>query len=696
MKKIVAAVIGQPNVGKSTLFNVLTRSKVHVANWPGVTVQKHVGKREYRGYLIEFVDLPGTYGFSSLTIEEKIARNYIFSGEPDVILVLVDSLNPERTFYLAIQAMEITNKVIIVLTKYDAAHSRGIHINRETLEHKLRVPVIRVSAITGEGIDELLDAIIDVAHGRRIRSDLLIADYGELNPFIDEIIRLLEKYRDKLEYPLRWTAIRLLEGDPDLEKYIVKNLGVDVFSEINEIRVEAEKILKKNLAEIISTYRFKYINSLLEKVVVKTKVEIPRETRISRYLYNPLIGPLLSILILIGVFLVAFIINLGFPLSALFDIMGYSDMAEAIEEYSLSGLVEKLFTFLGDTIYGLLGDNIYSRFIVDGILGGVGAVLVFAPLIFTVSLFIAMLEDSGLAPRIAVGVHNLLAKIGVSGHAVFPLMVSLGCNVPAIMSVRSIPDHRERFRLILSLPFIPCQARLVVMLALASAVTNFNGALLIIYGYIIAFSAFALINKIIYIMDKRRGYIVSPELLLEIPPLHKPIPRVVWWLTWNPTKHFLVKAGVIIFSASIFIWFITSYTASLTYTEDPGASIAAQISRLFTPLLAPIGLDMENAWILILALLMGFIAKEVVVSTLLIATGADRVREAVNYIGLNDPQITGLTVFSILYVPCLATLAVMLGELRSLKYTLLAIIIMMSIAYIAMIATYYIGILLNI
>ncbi|MET1159550.1 MAG: ferrous iron transport protein B [Thermoprotei archaeon] len=692
-KTIRVAVAGQPNVGKSTLFNVLTNNRVLVANWPGVTVEKHYGKRKHRDYEIEFVDLPGTYGFSSLTIEERIARNYILSGEPDVVLVLVDSLNPERTMYLAIQTLELTPRVVIALTKIDAAHPHGIHINADLLSKRLKAPVIPVSAVHNIGIEELLDTIIDRA--TRGDGEPLRIDYGELEPFIKSIEEILAKHVDGLKLPVRWAAVRLIEGDHELEVLIKEKLGEEVLKEILRIREEASIMIKRDLAELAASKRFEYIFKLLDGVVIRSRVEYPRLTRIAKILYNPLWGSVASIVFLTLVFIAVFTINTGFPLNVILEYMGMSEYAALVEEYSLSGLVDTAFTLIGGSIYSALGDTPTTHLIVDGILGGVGAILVFLPLVFIVALALAILEDSGIAPRIAVGLHSTLSRIGISGHAVFPMMLGLGCNVPAILATRGTPDPLERLRLILTLAFIPCQARLVVLLALATALQRLPGGVLILLGYLVAFVVFAIVNKVLYEIDRRRGRAVSPEILIELPPVHKPVGKVVWWLTWSNTKHFLVKAGIVIFTLSIIVWFMTSYTPGLAYTEEPSESIAFGLAKIFSPLLEPIGLSGDPAWIVALALLMGFIAKEVVVSTLIVATGASSAREAIISLGLTDAQVTSIALFTVLYVPCLATIAVIYSETRSIKYTLLAVAIMMSIGYLAMITTYYVGSLLG-
>jgi ferrous iron transport protein B len=690
---IEVGVAGQPNVGKSTLFNILTGRRVHVANWPGVTVQRFEGERIHRDRRIKFVDLPGIYGFSATTIEERIARQYILTQQPDVLLVLVDSLNPERTMYLAIQALEITPRVIIVFTKTDLVHVYGIHINYSALSHKLGVPVIPVSAVTNQGIYELLDTIIDVAEGRKGRREPLVVDYKELNPFIDSIMKILKERNGRiLGLPLRWVAVRLLEGDPELEGIVKSKLGEDVVEHVRRVREEVRRIFKREPSELVPIHRFEYINELLKGVIIRAKVRIARG-RVTSYFYHPIIGPTLSFTLLIGIFILAFIINTGFPLNVILDSIGYSELAEAVENYSVGGLMESFFDWLSDQVYNVMGENIYSHLVADGIIGGVGSVLTFLPLIMIVAFFLAILEDSGLAPRIAVSMHNLLSRIGVSGHAIFPMTLSLGCNVPAIMATRAIPNPHERIRLLMTIPFIPCQARLVVILAFASAMAGISGALLILYGYIAAFIAFSIVNKALYEYDKRKGRVVTPEILLELPPIHKPIPRVIWWHVWDSTKHFLVKAGTIIFLLGLIIWFTTSFTPTLTYTDDPSQSMAAGFSKALAPLLAPIGLKGDASWIIMFALIIGFLAKEGVISALTIVTNTSSGTDAVRILGLTDPQIAAITVFMILYVPCVATLGVIYMESRSWKITLGTIALMLSVAYIGMIITYLLSLI---
>ncbi len=689
---IHVAVVGQPNVGKSTLFNVLTGRNVHVANWPGVTVEMHEGYTRHRGYTLHFVDLPGIYGFSASTLEELIARNYILSGGADVVLVLVDSLAPERTMYLALQTLEITPRVVIAFTKSDIAHSYGIHIHHDHIARKLGVPVIPVSAVKETGIRELLDAIIDVAEGRAGRTEPLRIDYRELEPYVREAEKLVARTRLAEKLPARWIAVRLLEGDHNLEKLLREEGAEDVLKAIQSMRIDIENIFRSRPEELFSRKRFQYLYSIVSPAVVRVEARAPAATeRLDRLFSHPLLGPAASLLLLLLMFAAIFTINTGFPLNIVLHELGAPAAAEWVEEHSLGAYLEQGLDAVSKAIDATWPDGLLKDLVLGGVVPGVGAVLVFLPLITLVALLLAVLEDTGLAPRIALSLHTLLSRIGVSGHAVFPITLSLGCNVPAVMATRATPSLRERIRLAMTLPFIPCQARLVVILAVASAISGVGGLLMVLVAYLVAFAVFAAVNKILYMLEEERE---EPEMLLELPPLHPPSLKVVWWITWDSVKHFLVKAGTIIFLLSIAIWFMTSYTPGLTEAEDPRDSIGAVVARLFAPLLAPIGLSGDAAWITAFALVIGFVAKEAVLEALAITTGETTATDAIRAMGLTVPQIVALTLFTTLYVPCMATIAVIYQETRSLRITLLTIGIMMAVAYLVMVASYYLLLLL--
>ena len=689
---IVVAVAGNPNVGKSTLFNVLTGETAHVANWPGVTVELKTGERVHRGKKICFVDLPGTYGITASSIDEIVAREYIVGGEADVVLVLVDSTAPERTIYLALQILELTPRVVIALTKTDQAHSLGIHIHVDKLEAKLGVPVIATSAVQGLGIRELLDTIIEVAEGRKGRKEPLRIDYNGLEPYIRELELLIAKSKVLENYNPRWVALRLLEGDQRLEELLEKAGKKEIIEKARELREIFTKNSGRTPEDLAIMTRFDYADKLMHEVIVRTEQKRVIEKATEQLFQHPIIGPLVSLGLLFLVFFFAFAINTGFPLNTVFEMLGYGDIASAIEEFSFSGLLEKLFNWLSSTSASYLAGAGSPEWLIslvsDGIIPGVGSVLSFLPLIILISLFIAILEDSGLAPRMAIAFHRFFARFGLSGRAIFPMIISLGCNVPGVLASRTATEEEERVEIILGVPFIPCQARLVVLLAFVGAFFKspvVQAAVILgvyILGIIVYLITALLARRILF---KRRE---SPEFLIEIPPLHKPNGKVVWWITWDYSKHFLKKAGVIIFLLSIITWMLLSYGPS-GVVEDPVESYGAILGHSIGPILQILySLTSDTAWRIGFALIHGFIAKEALVESITLLQGVDSPREALLSLGLTPGQALAILVYMMLYVPCLATVAVMYQELKNAKLTVLAVIYMIVVATIVSVIIY--------
>jgi len=692
---IVVALAGNPNVGKSTLFNVLTGKTAQVANWPGVTVELKKGSIVYANKRICFVDLPGTYGIGATSLEEVVAREFIVSQKPDIVAVLVDSTAPERTIYLALQVLELTPNAIIVLTKADEAHSKGVHIHFDKLEDYLKVPVIPVSALKGEGIRELLDAIVNYEKVNRRKEPLKI-DYNGLEYFIDELSRIVLKSRALSSYNPRWAAIMLLEGDEELEGKLEKSSEKEILQEISRVKQAAVSSAGRDLTGLIMRTRFEFADMLLRKVIVRTEVKPNTSYQVFE---KPIIGPLISLTLLFVVFIAIFAINTGFPINILADMLGKHSLAELIENYSLSGLLDFGFTVLATLVSESLAGTAphwLISLLSNGMISGIGAVLSFFPLILMVFLFLAVLEDSGIAPRMASSFHNLFAKFGLSGKAVYPFLISMGCNVPGVMASRASLDDEERYELILSSPFIPCQARLVVALAFATAISSspLIQAGIILLVYVIGITAALLTSLLI-----RRGYFKNsepPELVLELPPIHSPKAKVVWWITWDNTKHFLRKAGLIIFSLSIVVWALL-YVGPQGYLPDIYGenffqySYATILGKAIAPALSPLGLTFQQGWKVGFALINGFVAKEVVLSSIQMLYGqrVDPVG-AIKSLGLTSAQMTAILVFIMLYVPCMATLAVMYQESKSVKLTFAAIGYMISVAYITSLITFLI------
>ncbi len=680
---IVVALAGQPNVGKSTLFNRLTGELARVGNFPGTTVEMKIGRVKHRNREICIVDLPGTYGLSAYTLEERVARMFILNKRAHVVVVLVDSTLPERTMYLALQVLEMVPNVVIALTKWDLAHRSGVHVHVDMIEKVLGVPIVPVSAISGEGIRELLDAVLDIAEGkRRTRDTPLTINYGVLESYINELVKLLEKTGLGFRYPLRWVAIRLLEGDTELLDTL-RTLGLgDIVKRATELRNEVQRLRGRDAEELIAEARFAFVERLLKPTIVR--VEIPqRQPFIEKILQKPILGTITSIVILFGTLFIAFAINTGFPLNLVFYMLGYKSLAEAVEAYSLGSLLGIIFDHLSSIAYSALENvnPVLASLAADGIIPGVGAVLSFLPLILIVMLLLAALEDSGLGPRMAVAVHSFFTNFGLSGRSVYPMLIALGCNVPAVMASRAAIDDTERLEIALTVSFIPCQARLVVLTAFASALfprAPHLQAVTVIAVYLIGMMLYLASSKLLRVaLFKQRE---APEFLLEVPPLHRPNLRVVWWNAWDSTKHFLKKAGFIIFALSVIVWVLLSFGPhgmADNILDSYGATLGRTIAPLFSLLFH---LDPESAWKIGFALIMGFVAKEGLISTLAILSGLEEESGIIEALHLSTAQGIAILLLMMYYMPCLATAAVIYQETRSVKLTLFAIAYLFVVA----------------
>ena len=673
---VTVAILGVPNVGKSALFNSIVGGHVEVANWPGTTTEVSSGTVTINGLRVTFFDLPGVYGLTGLGELERGVKKFLLEARPDVALVLVESLSPERSMSLAIQIMELHSNVVLALTKLDLAHSRGIHIDVEGLSRALGVPVIPTSVALGLGVRDVLEAIVNAyrREGRTLR-----VDYDVLEPYIGDLERELSKLQ--LDYPnARWLAVKLLEGDSFVEELVVSRGGSYIVERARAMREEVLKSFGREPAAMIAEYRARYALRIVKPHIVRlATVEARRGglTLLDRIFLDYKTSIIASLGILIAAFLAVFSVNTGFPLNTILELAGFEEGAQLVESLSLSGLMDLALGSLSEAAEGALsGAPSWLRsFIVEGVVGGVGAVLLFAPLVFMASLLVALLEDSGLLPRIAVGSHRLLCKARFSGHAILPMTLCLGCNVAGLVSARAIPSYWERLRFYLLAALIPCQARLVVLIALASALGGPMGALALISTYAISMAALATLSHVLDRVSKSR---FEPTLILEIPAIHKPLGKVLWWISWSRVRHYMVKAGTIIFLGSLAMWLLTHVTASMTYTENPEESLAGSIARLAQPILEPIGVD---SWELTLALIAGFIAKELFLSTVVVVTGNPDPVDAIRELGSKPETLIPLMVFIALYTPCLATVATIRSESRSSRIALASILIAILAAY---------------
>jgi ferrous iron transport protein B len=689
---IKVVLLGPPNTGKSTLFNVLTGGNVLVANWPGVTVDIDIGKMKIDGKHVCIVDLPGTYSLYPTTIEEKIAESFILDNNPDWIIVLIDATTPEKSLGLLLQAIEaFGNRVIAVLTKKALMHGLGIHIDVEGLKKDLGINIIETSALEGIGISELKQSITKEPPEWDSRVEGLLINYGSIEIYINNLAGDEEVDRFARDHRVspRYIAISLLLEDP----VVLSRIPPTIKSKVNELLNEAKQVYPSGLNNLIFEKRYDFVDRLAEKHIVRVKRSKTMD-RIDALLTHPILGPINSLLLIFTVFLGVFSVNTGFPLNVIFDALGYGNAAALVEEYSLTSLLGEFFDYLAtltsDAIGGQLGD-----FLGNGIIGGVGAVISFVPLILMVYFFLGILEDTGIISRIASSLHPFLEPFGLTGRSVFPLFISLGCNVPGVYSTRA-SSVEERVKSIWAVPFIPCQARLVVMIAFSDAF--FHDPLsktIALLGLYTAGIAAALLTSVIasFFYKRKIGVERRTPLILELPYLHKPSWKVVYWITRDNTWHFIKKAGTIIFAMSIIIWFLLNYGPS-GYTGGINGSYGEIIGSDLSFILHPMNITGDKANILALSLLNGLVAKEVVLSTIVQATGIGDPVKAVSLLGLTRAQALGYLLIVTLYFPCMATLAAMYTETRKAKYVTLFAVYSVALALIAGYLGYYLHIIL--
>jgi len=667
----VVALAGQPNVGKSTLFNRITGEISRVGNFPGTTIELLVGRATIDGVEMCIVDLPGTYGLSASSLEERVARSFLLSGLPRVVIVIVDSTLPERTLYLAIQILEMFPRVVIALTKWDIAHREGVHIHVDRLEALLGAPVVPVSGLTGEGVRELLKRVLEVSRSER---QLLRIDYGALEPFIELVAREVSRVEKLRGYPLRWVAIRLLEGDEEFESM----LPPEVRQRVEELRARAREAVGMDVEEFVERQRYSFIDRVVGETVVRVSLA-KRVSRVDKVFTHPVAGPVASVAMLFTVFLLVFAVNMGYPLTAILSHLGLYSASRALESYSLSNLVRSLFQYLSSLVYTHLRSisAVAASLLAWGVIGGVGVVLSFLPLVFTIMLTLSVLEDSGLGPRMATALHSMFSRFGLSGRGVYPLLIAFGCNVPAVMASRAAVDEVERLEIALSVAFVPCQARLVVLAAFVAFIfagqPHLQAAAMVtvlLGGVLLYLLSAKLFRKLL-------GASEPPELLLEIPPMHRPSLRVVWWNSWDLTKHFLKKAGLLIFFLSLASWALLSFGPTGFVGASIEKSFAAYMGRALAPLFhLAYGVPLGSAWRLGFATIVGFFAKEGILSVLA-QLGHGSIASALQ---LTPQQAFAALLFFMYYLPCLATAAVIYQETESLRKTVGIVAYMVSVA----------------
>ena len=667
--------IGNPNCGKTTLFNAYTGANLKVANWPGVTVEKVEGAIKDHDMTIRLVDLPGTYSLTSYTMEEQVSRQFILSDEVDVIIDVADASALERNLYLTLQLLELGKPIVLALNMMDIVEKRGMEIDTHRLPEMLGIPVIPVSARKRTGLDVLLHA---AAHHKDCKDpDCLIhhhnytskhrhdhhSEYAmvysdAIEDKIDLImVELKKKYSGLTNY--RWYAIKLLEQD----KEITENYPVDL-----------PDVLDRNYESDIINEKYDFIQEVIREVLVNKDRQDALTQKVDRVLTHRVWSIPIFLAIMAVVFFFTF--TIGDWLKGYFE-MGIESLSGAVN----SGLVA---AGVNDVLRSLL---------VDGIIAGVGGILTFLPNIFILFLALAFLEDSGYMARVAYVMEGIMSKLGLSGRAFIPMILGFGCTVPAIMASRTLENRRDRFKVMLVTPFMSCSARLPIYILFAEMFFA-ERAMLVAYSmYLIGLVVAILVAAVIHLIDRRTS---ENYLLIELPEYKTPNARTIAVYVWEKVKDYLTKAGTTIFIASILMWFLLNFGTG-GYTTEIQESFGSVIGKAVEPLFAPAGL---GYWQIVVALIAGISAKEVVVSSCSVLFGIGNITSAegmaalgtlLEGMGFGGLNAYCLMVFALLYTPCIAALATIHRESRSWKWTGLCVVFQFAVAWIAAVLIFQAG-----
>ncbi len=663
-KVIRVALAGNPNVGKTTLFNQLTGENLKVGNWPGVTVEKVIGKKRHKGRKLEIVDLPGTYSLTAYSIDEVIARNYIIEEEPDVVLHVVDPSNIGRNLYLTFQLMELQCRMILVLNMWDRSKKLDYEIDTEALSGELGIPVVTTSSTTGEGIGDLLDTIVEEA-GAGATCGKIISFRDPVERKIREVSEALYGKRPLPGYQYRWLAIKALEGDDRVWNRLEKS-GLE-----NDARKAIGKTDPMDMEIAITDGRYSEVDRVLGKVLKRKRIKERASDLIDSVVTNKYLGIPIFLVLIWSIFRLTF--EFAQPFSDLIDI---------------------LFANLSDLITENLQPEWLASMLGEGVIGGVGAVLVFLPNILVLFFLISILESSGYMARAAFVMDRIMSKIGLSGKSFIPMVIGFGCNVPAIMAARSIDDRKDRLVTILVNPFVSCGARLPVYILLAGIFFEDSGGM-VIFGLYILGIIVAILSAKLFRMTILKGE-PSP-FIMELPQYRGPDLKLSLKSTWEKGSQYMKKAGTVILLGSIIVWFLASFSLSLERVDYGSASsMAGSLGKLIAPVMDPLGFD----WKISIALIFGFVAKEIVVGSLgvLYNVGEDDAaltdRLAADS-GLTSLGGMSLMVFVLLYVPCIATVGAIKQETGSWAWTIFSIVYSMSVAYLVALLVYQGGLLLG-
>ena len=675
MKTIRVGFIGNPNCGKTTLFNAYTGANLKVANWPGVTVEKVEGSMIFQGTRIQLVDLPGIYSLTSYTMEEKVSREYILSNDVDVIVDVADASALERNLYLTLQLIELGKPVVLALNMMDIVQKRGMEIDMHRLPEMLGIPVIAVSARKRRGLDVLMHAVLHHSdhreqtplihhHSRKSRhlhdhhDEFAMVYSDEIEDKIDIVKEeLKQKYPNMTNH--RWHAMKILEGDPViLEKY----------------PVALPKGLADSCGQEIINEKYDFIEEIIQETLVNRDTKVARTDRIDHFLTHRWLGFPIFLGIMALVFLLTF------------------TLGDWLKEY-MSLLLEWISESLRGGMEAASVNEMLISLVVDGIVSGVGGILTFLPNIIILFLALAFLEDSGYMSRAAYVMDGIMSRLGLSGRAFIPMILGFGCTVPAIMASRALEDKRDRMKTMLVTPFMSCSARLPIYVLFSEMFFPDNAMIVAYSMYVLGLLVAILVAFVIHLIDRKNS---AYTLLIELPEYKAPSGRTVFIYVWEKVKDYLTKAGTTIFIASIIMWCILNFGPT-GYVTDISNSFGSRIGKWIVPVFQPIGL---GYWQIVVALIAGISAKEVVVSSCSVLFGVSNITTTegmasltalLGGLGFGALNAYALMTFSLLYIPCVATLATIRRESGSWKWTGMAALFQLVLAWGVTFLVYQIG-----
>ena len=681
---VTIALAGNPNCGKTTMFNALTGANQYVGNWPGVTVEKKEGKLKNQKD-VTVTDLPGIYSLSPYTLEEVVSRDYLLKEKPDVIIDLVDATNIERNLYLATQLLEIGIPVVIALNMVDLLKKNNIHINVKGLSSALGCPIVETSALKGTGLKEVVDEAIKCANQHRVPSKQM-----EFPKAVEKAVNEIESLvpANISEENKRWYAVKLLERDSKVKEGL--NLPASAQSKIEEIASNLEKAEDDDTESIVTDGRYQYIQKVVSANVKRSGNKMTVSDKIDRIVTNRILGLPIFILTMFIVYYVS-----------------VTTVGTMVTDWTNDSFVGTIQGVVADGLSGVGVADWLVSLVSDGIIGGLGAVLGFVPQMAILFLFLSILEDCGYMVRIAFVMDRVFRHFGLSGKSFIPLLISSGCGIPGIMASKTIEADNDRRLTIMTATFLPCGAKLPVIARMGGIMTAYVTGDYVAAGFITPLMYFIGVVAVLVsaiILKKTKPFSGKPApFVMELPQYHIPSAKTVLLHVWERLKGFIIKAGTILFLATVIMWVLSSIGTTgsgIGFVEDSNDSIMAILGGILAPIFAPLGF---GKWQPVAASISGFSAKESIVSTMgVLANVAGDDAEDTMIVGAaikawfpSAVAAFSFLLFNLLDSPCLAAISTMAHEMQSRKWFWFAILFQNIFAYVVTLCVYQIGLVVT-